>query len=86
MKPGPKPSQSAKRNDPEWVAGTWYLRTETRDALQWVANASKLTDHPLDQSDILQVAAEEYLSRIALQAAAKVQKAAHQLLIEDTAT
>ena len=80
MKPGPKPSASAKRNDPAFTAGTWYLRTSTRDALQWAANASKLTDNPLDQSDILQAAVEQYLAGMTPQAAAKVHKAAHQRL------
>ena len=70
-KPGPKPRATSKRNDPDWVAATLFLKQDTKRQLERFLAAVKLTDRitrekadlPLDQSDAVEEALQLWLKR-----------------------
>ena len=65
-KPGPKPRASSKRNDPDWVAATLFLRRETKAELERFLAALKLEarDGTVgDQSEAVEAALQLYLKR-----------------------
>jgi hypothetical protein len=75
-KPGPKRRAESKRNSPDWVAFTAFLKPETRDRLQNVihmARSAGVAD-PADQSEALEAALQPYLSKMEKSLKAKLAK------------
>jgi len=75
-KPGPKRRAESKRNSPDWVAFTAFLKPETRDRLQNVihmARSAGVAD-PADQSEALDAALQPYLAKMEKSMKAKLAK------------
>jgi hypothetical protein len=65
-KPGPKPKATSKRNDPDWVAATFYLKVDTKAQLDRYLALTKLDtdgDHPADQSELIELALAAFLGK-----------------------
>ena len=64
--PGPKRRAESKRNSPDWVAFTAFLKPDTRDRLQKLIHTAKMTGttDPGDQSEALEAALQPYLQKM----------------------
>lgn len=67
-KPGPKPKATSKRNDPDWVAATFYVKAETKAQMDRYLALTKLdarpgSKHPGDQSELIEQALAAWLAK-----------------------